>query len=76
MKEFLDETGKRIYEHLRDEGRTQKWLADQLCVSKTHLSQVLLGNRSLSKKVLNKINEVLGTDFKNESKAEQNGLNA
>lgn len=59
---------EQIVKHLEDNGQKFNWLADKLGLSVGHLSLVLKAQgadkRDLTQENLNKINEILGTDFK------------
>ncbi len=65
IKKFTTE--KAIIKHLDDNGQMLKWLADKIGVHTGHLHHVLKGNkktkRVLTESNLQKINEVLKTDF-------------
>lgn len=54
-----------IRNHLDSNGTKQSWLAEKTGISQAHISNVLADRVLLTEDVLNKINEVLGTDFKN-----------
>lgn len=45
---------------LRDQGRSQAWLADTLGVSAAHVSNVLAGKRGLSLALARRLAEVIG----------------
>jgi plasmid maintenance system antidote protein VapI len=53
-----------IRNHLEERGTKQVWLAEKAGISQEHISNVLADRVLLTDDVLNKINEVLGTDFK------------
>ncbi len=53
----------KIKEHLEARGTKQTWLADQTGISPEHISNILANRVLLTEENLNKINEVLGTNF-------------
>ena len=61
---------EQIVQHLKDNGQMLKWLAGKIGISPSHLFCVLKGEdrqkRDLTPSNLEKINEVLRTNFKNE----------
>lgn len=66
----------KIKSHLESEGRKIKWLSSQLEVTPGHLSQVLAGERVLTKKHLSKIKELWpDADFSDTLPHEQLALN-
>jgi plasmid maintenance system antidote protein VapI len=54
----------QIRNHLESKGTKQVWLAEKTGISQEHISNILADRVLLTDEVLNKINEVLGTDFK------------
>jgi antitoxin component HigA of HigAB toxin-antitoxin module len=50
--------------HLKSKGIKYSWLCDKLDVSNGHLTNILQHKRSLTPELNEKINKVLGTDFK------------
>lgn len=61
MKQTIEEN---IKSHLKDKGLKLDWLRNKLDISNSHLSNMLNGVRTLTPEVVNKINNVLGTDFR------------
>lgn len=55
---------EKIKRLLEENGTKQVWLAERSGISQAHLSNVLANRALLTIDVLDKINEVLGTDFK------------
>jgi len=53
--------GERIKAHF---SRNQRWLAEQIGMSSSLLSEKINEHRDWTQKDLDKINKVLGTDFK------------
>lgn len=54
---------QQIREYLESKGTKQKWLADQTGISEEHISNILADRVLLTDDNLQKINEILGTDF-------------
>lgn len=63
-KETVKSIPQLIRNHLEERGTKQVWLADKTGISQEHISNVLANRVLLTDEVLNKINDVLGTDFK------------
>lgn len=55
---------EKIKSHLDQNGTKQIWLAEKAGISPAHISNVLADRVLLTEEVLQKINDVLGTDFK------------
>ena len=55
----------RISQYLTDKGIKRTWLADKIGISDVHFHFILKGERDLLDENLKKINEALGTKFKN-----------
>jgi len=55
---------KCIDDHVISKGLKYTWLCDQIGVSTGHLSNIKVGNKSLTPEILDKINKALGTKFK------------
>jgi plasmid maintenance system antidote protein VapI len=55
---------EKIKRYLEDNGTKQIWLAEKSGISQAHISNVLANRVLLTDDVLDKINNVLGTDFK------------
>lgn len=53
-----------IMEHLKENGTKQVWLAERVGISPEHISNILADRVLLTEEILEKINTVLGTDFK------------
>lgn len=65
MKNLKRETiPDKIKNHLEKYGTKQSWLAEKTKISEGHISNVLAKRVLLTDEVLDKINSVLGTDFK------------
>lgn len=64
---MFDELKDDISEYLRDSGITISWLARRINLSNGHTRNMLRGTgkgeKTLSPKYLERINEALGTDF-------------
>lgn len=54
----------KIITYMDDRGVKYTWLCKRIEVSNGHLSNVLNGKRTLTPELMDKINKVLGTDFK------------
>jgi len=52
-----------IKEYLEKRGHRYSWLAENLDISRTHMSQILSKKRTLQEIHRQKINEVLNTNF-------------
>jgi plasmid maintenance system antidote protein VapI len=63
-KKYGKSVPAKIKKHLGDNGTKQSWLSEKTGISQAHISNVLANRVLLTDDVLNKINEVLGTDFK------------
>jgi antitoxin component HigA of HigAB toxin-antitoxin module len=61
---IVEDARDLILEHLKKYGIKQRWLAEKLDLSDSHLTLVLQKERDLTEENLNKINEALQTDFK------------
>ena len=55
---------EKIKKYLEDKGTKQIWLAEKSGISQAHISNVLANRVLLTSDVLDKINNVLDTDFK------------
>lgn len=60
---------EQIRYYLANKGTRINWVADQITLSKSYLTHILKGRRRLTPEILQKINNCLGTDFK-DSQAE------
>ena len=56
----------QIRSHLEERGTKQIWLANKTNISPEHISNILANRVLLTQDVLDKINNVLGTQFKNQ----------
>jgi hypothetical protein len=54
----------QIFDHITQKGIKLSWVADNLSISKQHLSLILKGKKTLSAQRVEQINIVLGTEFK------------
>lgn len=54
----------QIFDHITQKGIKLSWVADNLSISKQHLSLILKGKKTLSEQRVAQINIVLGTEFK------------
>lgn len=66
MDNNLDEKSvpEQIKSYLEERGTKQVWLAEKTGISQEHISNILADRVLLTEEVLQKINIVLGTDFK------------
>jgi plasmid maintenance system antidote protein VapI len=55
---------EKIKIHLDKHGTKQSWLAEKTGLSQAHISNILANRSLLTEDVLDKINIVLGTNFK------------
>lgn len=53
----------KVIEFLETRGTTKKWLASKISLSPSSLTRILNKERKLTQDTLDKINEVLKTDF-------------
>lgn len=53
-----------IKTHLKSNGLKYTWLCHKIQISNGHLSNMLKGTRVITPEIIDKINGVLGTDFK------------
>ncbi len=60
----IEDVRDLVSTHLKTFGIKQTWLAQKLDISDTHLTLIFQKERDLTENNLNKINSVLGTDFK------------
>lgn len=56
-------TPQQINDYLKERGIKQTWLSGKLDISDGHLSNILAERMVLTSNVLQRINEILGTDF-------------
>jgi plasmid maintenance system antidote protein VapI len=63
-KEKVKSVSDQIRDYLESKGTKQSWLAEKAKLSEGHISNVLAKRVLLTDDVLDKINNVLGTDFK------------
>lgn len=57
-------TPDKIKNHIKERGLKFSWVCDQIGISTGHLSNIFKGRKHLTQEVNDKINKVLGTDFK------------
>lgn len=57
-------TPEKIKSYLDDKGLKYSWLCQKIEVSTGHLSNIFSGVKTLTPELTDKINKVLGTDFK------------
>ena len=62
--ENLKSVPVQIRDHLESKGTKQVWLADKSGISQEHISNILADRVLLTDEVLQKINDVLETNFK------------
>lgn len=55
---------EKIKSHLDKHGTKQAWLAEKTGISQAHISNILANRSLLTQEVLDKINNVLATNFK------------
>ena len=64
MKRNENKTTDKIISHMKEYGLKYSWLCGKIGISNSHFTNIIKGNKRLTLEINEKINKVLGTDFK------------